>query len=103
MVTVVARSQIPRDKADAFLEAIKENSPKLKAITGMKKIQFLLDRSTGKAGTVSYWESAESLKSGGAALQVLREQTIGRLGGTIESVEQYEVIHTIGAEAGAAR
>jgi hypothetical protein len=52
---------------------------------------------------VSYWDSAESLKSGGEALQALREQTVGGLGGTIRSVESYEVVHTIGAEASAAR
>jgi heme-degrading monooxygenase HmoA len=103
MVILIATSQIPREKADAFVEAIKANSPKVGAIAGLTKIHFFVDRSTGKAGTVSYWDSAESLKSGGEELQALRQQTVGALGGTIQSVESYEVVHTIGAEASAAR
>jgi heme-degrading monooxygenase HmoA len=103
MVILVAKSQLPPDKADAFLEKIKENSAKVQAIAGLKKIHFFLDRKTGRAGTVSYWESEESLKAGGPALQELRDQTVGGLGGKIESVEPYEVIHTLGAEAAAAR
>jgi len=103
MVILVARSQIPQEKADAFVEWIKENSPKVAAIAGLTKIDFILDRSTGRAGTLSYWDSAESLKSGGEELQALRQQVVGGLGGTIQSVESYEVVHTIGAEAGAAR
>jgi len=74
MVILIATSQIPREKADAFVEAIKANSPKVGAIAGLTKIHFFVDRSTGKAGTVSYWDSAESLKSGGEELQALRQQ-----------------------------
>lgn len=103
MVTVVARSQIPRDKLDEFVQTVKDNTPKVRNIPGLKRIDFLCDRSTGRCGTVSYWESAESLKTGGQDMQALREQTISKLGGTIESVEAYEVVHSVGAEVGAAR
>jgi heme-degrading monooxygenase HmoA len=103
MVIVIAKSQLPREKVDAFVEAINQNSPKVKAITGLQKIHFFVDRNTGRAGTVSYWDSEASAKSGGQELQALREQTVGGLGGKVESVEPYEVVLSLVAEAGAAR
>lgn len=103
MVIVIAKSQLPREKGDAFLEAVKGNSAKVGAIPGLQKIHFFFDRNTGKAGTVSYWDSEASAKTGGEELHALREQTVSGLGGKVESVEPYEVIHTVAAEAKAAR
>ena len=67
-----------------FQQAISE-------IEEMQEAVLLLDRSSGKAMTITYWESEETLSASREAANQARSRAASAAGGSIESVEEFEV------------
>ncbi len=77
------------DKGIAFInETI---IPEAAEMTGWRGILTLADRSSGKAKTITFWDSPESLRGSEAKAAELRAQAADAMGDTISSVERYEV------------
>jgi hypothetical protein len=56
----------------------------------------MVDRETGKAMSITIWESEDALKASAAKADELRSQAASSGGGEIESVENYEIGVTVG-------
>ncbi len=77
------------DKGIAFLaETI---IPDAEEMTGWRGVLTLVDRSSGKAKTITFWDSPESLRGSEAKADQLRTQAADAMGDTIASVDRYEV------------
>lgn len=63
----------------------------IEAEEGMKGAYLLVDRGNGKAITMTLWESEEALGASAAAANRVRSDATESAGGTIDSVESYEV------------
>ena len=65
--------------------------PQLKQMDGFKGFIALGDRQSGKLLGVALWESEEALRATEEAVSRVRSGAAEATGGTVASVEQYEV------------
>lgn len=65
--------------------------PQLKQMEGFKGFIALGDRQSGKLLGVALWESEEALRATEEAVSRVRSGAAEATGGTVASVEQYEV------------
>lgn len=65
--------------------------PQLKQMDGFKGFIALGDRQSGKLLGVALWESEEALRATEEAVSRVRSGAADATGGTVASVEQYEV------------
>ncbi len=66
--------------------------PQLQKMEGFKGFVALGDRQSGKLLGVAFWESEEALRATEQALSSVRSGAAEAAGGTLVSVEQYEVL-----------
>ncbi len=83
--------------ADKLLEGFGSVTGALEQMDGFSHAYFLVDRGSGKAMSITLWESEEALTSGSSGADDLRKRGSQAGGGSIESVEQYEVGMTVGS------
>jgi hypothetical protein len=77
---------------DEGISFIKEKIlPEAADLTGWRGILTLVDRQTGRAKTITFWDGAESLSASEARADELRAQAADAMGDTIAGVERYEV------------
>ena len=83
--------------ADDGIRHIEENIlPKARDISGWRGIVTLVDRSSGKAKTITFWDGEESLRGSEAMADQLRAEAAEAGGDTITGVERFEVaIHEV--------
>jgi heme-degrading monooxygenase HmoA len=80
-------------RIDEGLDNLRENIvPRAQQMDGFKGIYFLHDRESGKALSITLWESEEAMHASEEAANRLREEAAEASGETIESVERYEVV-----------
>jgi hypothetical protein len=78
-------------------EAIDDNIDRFRAAlqaTGLEEMTegvLLVDRATGKAITITFWEDEDALTRTRQAADAARGGAVGPAGGSIDSVEEYEV------------
>src|ERR687898_1723775 len=82
----------PPDRMDEGLRHVREQVlPLLHQQDGFKGFVALGDRQSGKLIGVSFWESEEALRATDEAVPSVRSAAAEAAGGTVASVEQYEV------------
>jgi heme-degrading monooxygenase HmoA len=91
MFARVSSYQFSADQADQAVQAFTTAINPLRQLDGAKGAHFLLDRSSGRALTITLWESEEALRASEGAANQLRSDAAGSAGGTVQSVERYEV------------
>lgn len=75
---------------------IEETTDRLQAMTGFVGAYLLIDASSGKALTITLWESAEAMQASAAAASPLRDMVAQALGAVEPpSVEVFEVLSRI--------
>lgn len=82
--------------ADKLLGGFQSVSGQLEEMDGFSHAYFLVDRASGKGMSLTLWESEQALTASAARADELRRQGSEVGGGSIESVEQYEVGMTVG-------
>ena len=82
--------------ADKLLEGFEGVTSALEQIDGFSHAYFLVDRGSGKAMSMTVWDSDEALSASAAKADELRKQGTEAGGGSIESVEHYEIGLTVG-------
>ena len=87
----VSRYEIPPDKIDAAIEAFREAGPALAALDGGLGGYLLVDRESGTALTVTFWENAAVLDASDARAAALRQRAVEPADGCVQAVEKYEV------------
>jgi heme-degrading monooxygenase HmoA len=83
-------------EADKLLEGFQSVTEPLQQIDGFSHAYFLVDRASGKAMSITMWESEQALSASAARADELRKQGTETGGGSIESVEQFEIGLTVG-------
>ena len=89
--------------ADKLLEGFRSVTDQPQGIDGFSHAYFLVDRSTGKGLSITLWTSEDALNASAAKADELRKAGAERGGGSIESVQHYDVGMTVGDPAAALR
>jgi len=83
----------PVDKIDEGLEFIKEQIlPMAGDMTGWRGVVGLVDRSTGRTKTITFWDGIESLQASEERANELRSEAAAALAERITGVSRYEVV-----------
>jgi len=83
----------PVDKIDEGLEFIREQIlPMAGDMTGWRGVVGLVDRSTGRTKTITFWDGIESLQASEERANELRSEAAAALAERITGVSRYEVV-----------
>jgi heme-degrading monooxygenase HmoA len=83
----------PVDRIDEHIRTAKDEIlPRASALDGWQGVILGVDRTTGDGIIVTLWESTEALQASEGATNKLRQETADATGGTIVSVERFEVV-----------
>lgn len=91
MFARVSSYQFPADQAEQAVQAFTTAINPLRELDGAKGAYCLLDRSSGKAVTITLWQSEEALQASEEAATKLRSDAAGSAAGTVQAVDRYEV------------
>ncbi len=78
--------------ADALDQAAEQFNSAMSQLDDMQNAVLLVDRTSGKGMTITYWESEETLASSRQAADRVRSAAAEASSGSILSVEEYEVL-----------
>lgn len=70
------------------------NSVSVEQLPGFAGAHLLVDRSSGKAMTITFWESEDALTSSVEKAERMRKSAADTGGASIDSVDHYEVAMT---------
>jgi heme-degrading monooxygenase HmoA len=87
------------DDSDRLIEGFESVSSELERIDGFSHAYFMVDRGSGKAVSVTIWESEDALRASSKKADELREKGTEPSGASIVSVDNYEIPHTVGRQA----
>ena len=85
--------EAPPDRMDDATRHVQEQVlPQLQQLDGFKGFIALRDRGSGRVRGVALWESEEALRATDEAAARIRGGVVEATGGTVASVENYEVV-----------
>ena len=89
----VTTLQLDPSKIDDAVAGLEQNDiPMFKGLDGFKGFSLMVDRSSGKAIGLSYWESEEAMKASEEAVKDARANAAEAGGASAEpQVERFEV------------
>ena len=97
----VTTLEVPPDRMDDATRHVQERVlPQLSQMEGFKGFVALGSRQSGKLQGVAFWESEEALRATDEAVVPVREGAAEASGGTVASVEEYEVFVNEAPSAG---
>jgi heme-degrading monooxygenase HmoA len=65
--------------------------PRVQQVDGFEGVYYLVDRESGKALTITLWESEEAMRASEEEADRLRSESAEAAAATVEDVERYEV------------
>ena len=81
------------DRMDEATRHVQEQTlPQLRQMDGFKGFVALGDRHSGKLVGVAFWEDEEALRATEGAVSGVRSGVAEAVGGSVASVEEYEVV-----------
>jgi heme-degrading monooxygenase HmoA len=84
---------------DGLLEGFRSVTGDLEQVDGFSHALFLVDRESGKAMSITVWDSEDALNASVQQAEQLRQRGTQPSGTKIESVQHYEVPITAGSMA----
>ena len=81
----------PGGDVDAAVEGFEDAMEPLRGLEGHQGATLLVSRDSGKAITITYWDSEEHLRSSVEQANKLRQEAAEAGGLSIQSVDHYEV------------
>jgi heme-degrading monooxygenase HmoA len=97
----VTTLEVTPDRMDDARRHLQERLlPQLSQMEGFKGFVALGSRQSGKVQGVAFWESEEALRATDEAVVPVREGVAEATGGTVTSVEEYEVFVNEAPSAG---
>jgi heme-degrading monooxygenase HmoA len=81
--------------ANALVRGFEAARGDLEQMDGFSNAYFCVDRATGKALTMTLWDSEQALEASAERAHQLRSQATQPSGATTDSVMQYEVVMTV--------
>jgi len=92
MYARVTTLEVPPERMDNATRHVQEQVlPQLSQMEGFKGFIALVSRQSGKLQGVAFWESEEMLRATDEAVVSVREGAAEASGGTVASVEEFEV------------
>jgi hypothetical protein len=95
MFVRISTLHMPSDKIEQGIRFMRETAiPRVRdrLRPGLKNGYWCLDRKTGKAVVVTFWESEEAERATSAAAAQLRSEAEAAIGSKAMSVETFEVV-----------
>jgi heme-degrading monooxygenase HmoA len=83
------------DRVDNLPEPQEETIPREDEMPGLRALYCLIDRSTGRAASLSIWNSEEDMQASEERAANQREQAEENSGGRIVSVDRMEVVNAL--------
>lgn len=88
----VSTFDIPKDKIDDDIALSRDQITRaVRELRGSRGVYYLVDRDRGRTMAVTLWEDAEAMRESEEAAARIREEGTAEEGGTIVSVERFEV------------
>jgi heme-degrading monooxygenase HmoA len=79
-------------RADEAIQAFRDRAlPMVREAAGFKGSILLVDRASGHGLGISLWESEEAMQATEQAVSAIRDANAAATGGSIPTVERYEV------------
>ena len=91
-----ARVSTYEGQADELVKGFESVTGPLEGLEGFSKAYFLVDRAGGRGMSITLWESADALAASAERANQMREEATDQAGGSIQSVENFEVALTVG-------
>ena len=91
----VSTYQLPSADVESAIERFDQALRGLD-LPGLDRAELLVDRSSGKALTITVWESEEAIQSSVEAANRIRSSAADSAGGTIVDVAHYEIVEGAG-------
>jgi heme-degrading monooxygenase HmoA len=85
------------DDPDGLIQGLANVTGELEQVDGFSHAYFLVDRETGKGASITIWESEDALRASSAKADELRQRGTEPSGTTIKSVDNFEIVQTVGA------
>jgi heme-degrading monooxygenase HmoA len=81
--------------ADVAVSGFDQTIDAVQQMDGNQGLMLLIDRDSGKAISITLWDSEDSLQASTEQANALRERASSVGGLTIEGVEHYEVVRDV--------
>ena len=82
------------ERVDELERAFSDAAGSAQALEGNAGGYFMVDRTNGRAVTVTLWESEDALRQSAEAADRLRSEATSPSGASITSVNSYEVVQS---------
>ncbi len=88
------------DKVEEGIRTMKEITPQTRQLPGLVDAYFFVDRKSGKAITITLWETEAAMRNSASAANPLRERIAKSLGAKEKpTIEVYELVSEIHQQA----
>ena len=87
----VSTYEIPTERIDEAGPAFEEATRQLQGMEGIKEAMYLIDRTGGKALTLTIWDSHEAMLASEKMAKEVRERGASSGGGAVKTVDRYEI------------
>jgi heme-degrading monooxygenase HmoA len=93
----VARYEVPDDRLEQAVAAFGEAGKEIEHLEGFAGGYVLLDEEDGRTMTITIWQNAVALEESERVARRARQAAADAAGGTVLSVEKFEVAHELAA------
>jgi heme-degrading monooxygenase HmoA len=83
------------DRVDDLPESQEQTIPREDEMPGLRALYCLIDRTTGRAASLSIWNTEEDMKTSEDRAANQRDQAEANSGGRIVSVDRMEVVNAL--------
>jgi heme-degrading monooxygenase HmoA len=96
MLARVARYEVNQDRLTDAVDAFSEAGREVEQLDGFVGGYILVDHEDGRTMTVTLWENDAALEDSESAARSARNRAAGAVGGSVLSVEKFEVLLELG-------
>jgi heme-degrading monooxygenase HmoA len=100
MLARVARYEVDPARIDAAVQAFAEAANEVQQLHGFAGGYVLVDPDDGRTMTLTLWENAAVLENSESVAGRARRRAAESVGGSVLSVEKFEVTQELGRDAG---
>jgi heme-degrading monooxygenase HmoA len=99
MLARVARYEVDSDRIDDAVNAFGEAAKEIEALAGFAGGYVLVDHEDGRTMTVTLWDNLAALENSERAAGKARREAATSVGGSVLSVEKFEIAHQLAGRA----
>jgi heme-degrading monooxygenase HmoA len=94
----VSTYELPIEQCDNAVEAFRSAIAEIRTLPGLTDAYFFVDRESGHAQTVTFWDSQDAMAASRVRASRMRTEAAAAVEGGVQSSNEYEVcIHETGA------